>query len=351
MNCDTINVLKSIYEGSEAPVAVADSGLDILWKNSAAENIPVFSSGKADFLSDCPEADRNGFVTLLFRNAKHRFNIIKYSAEENYSIIEYLGEVSDSAADLKDYFAYLCARLRESAGQIAMAADDINASVQDSTVNVAEPLNRIDRNIMMLLNEAVVPEQLYYSADPRCQDTPVCIEQELALIATDTENALGRRSEVWQNSADGIFASMNKNAFETIVCCMISDCCCGELFPDKVEFSAERLSDSRASVSVRSVNLHGEKNIPPKLSFLKKTSGYFRKSLEKLMNEKYGAVFFTEQFPDGTECRMEFDALPQTGVIVRSGSKYSIREERFSSAALSLAETHPSERYKNIKMN
>ena len=353
MSCESINMLAQIYGATDIPVAVADGADEkfrILWKNTAAEKADCFKGGFASFISDGEER-RDGTLSVCLNGVFQLFNIIKYTSDNSFYIIEYLGR--DSAHDIsvmKNYFTLLCARLRESAGQIAMSADDINMTVKNGGSDVASSLNRIDRNIMMLLNEAILPEQIYYALDPYSKDEIISLEQEVALAASDAEKALGRASEVWQNEAEGITASINRSTLETILACMTAESCCGELFPDKVEFTVERISDERASVSVRSINLSGKKNNVSKLDVLRQPSEFPNDFFKKLLAEKYGADFEKKIHPDGIESIMILNILPEQNRIVKSGSKYALREERFSTMAVSLSEKHHGERYNNIKI-
>ncbi len=354
MGCESINLLKQIYGATDIPVAVADvtdEKLNILWRNAAAEKLELFEDNSACFIS-CKEELRDGTLSVSVNGVSHMLNVIKYCSDGCLYIIEYLGrDSSQYISAMKNYFTALCTRLRESAGQLAMSADDINMIIKGGGSDVASSLNRIDRNIMMLLNETILPEQIYYALDPNCKNEIVSLEQEVAFAAADAEKALGRASEVWQNEIEGITVCINRSILETILACMTAESCCDELFPDKVEFVVERISDKRASVSVRSINLSGNKNRISKLDIFKQPSEFPGELFRQLLAEKYGAAFEKKIHPDGIESIMILNVLPEQNRIVKSGSKYALREERFSTMAVSLSEKHHGERYNNIKMN
>lgn len=353
MSCEAINVLKQIYGAADIPVAIADitdEKTDILWRNSAAEKLELFKDNSALFTS-CKGELKGGNLSVCENGVSHMFNVIKYCSDGCFYIIEYLGRDSSRyISAMGNYFTALCTRLRESAGQLAMSADDINMTIKGGGSDVASSLNRIDKNIMMLLNETILPEQIYYALDPNCKDEIVSLEQEVAYAAADAEKALGRASEVWQNEAEGITVSINRSTLETILACMTAESCCDELFPERVEFAVNRISDGRASVSVRSINMSGKKNGASKLDLFRQPSEFPNELFRQLLAEKYGAAFEKKIHPDGIESIMVLNALPEQKRIVKSGSKYALREERFSTMAVSLSEKHYGERYNNIKM-
>lgn len=351
MGCEVISLLKQIYGAASIPVAIADEKLDVLWKNPAAEASEFFKDGSAQFLFP-NNIYVDGIVSVCVDGAFQLFNVIRYMSEKTYYIIEYTGkDFSYDISQMKSYFIHLCARLRESAGQIAMSADGINLAVKKGSTEVASDLNRIDRNIMLLLREAVIPEQVYYAIDPYCKNEIVRLEDEVALSALDAENTLGRATEVWQNAENNIAVNINRSVLETVLAYMTAESCCGELFPDRLEYNVQRIDDERASVSVRCVNLHGKKNINAPLSLLRQTEPFMDKLYKKLLAEKYGVVFEKKIHPDGIESIMLLNVLAKQNVIVKSGKKFRECEERFSPMAVSLSEKHCGERYKNIKIN
>lgn len=351
MQCEAINLLKQIYGAASIPVAIANEKLDILWKNPAAEESDFFSEKSVQFIfPDGKSTD--GRISVCVKGVFHLLNVIKYMSDGTYYIIEYMGsDMSCDISQMKSYFLHLCARIRESAGKIAMSADDISLAVKTGDMDTAPSLNKIEHNVKQLLKEAVVPELIYYILDPYCKDTTVNLADEIKLSAEDAENALGRGTEVWQNSENGIAANINRNVLETVLAYMTAESCCGELFPDRLEYSLERISDERACISVRSINLSGKRNTVSSLSELTQSELFTDTFFKKLLEERYGIVFRKTTHSDGTECEIVMNTIADKPVIVKSGSKYAIREKRFSTMAVSLSEKHCGERYNNIKIN
>ena len=345
------DIVKQLYGAASIPVAAADEKFSIIWKNSAAETSELFDDDHVFVGRDDEAAE--GIKSVFLNGAYHLFNIIKCAAEDICFIIEYVGrDTSRDISYMKDYFSFLCTRLRESASQISMAADDIDLFVKSGDTNIASPLNRINRNVMLLLKEVVIPENIFYASAPECRDEPINLAHEVAASASDAQTVLGRWSEVWQNSVDNVCAAVNASVFEAAVACMTVQACCGEPYPEKLEFAVERDSENeeRGIVSVRSVCLSGKSNNPFRLEPMKKNDFFTDVVFREILAEKYGMSFETEYYPDGIECIMYLDVLPEEKGIVQSQKGIMVRQERFSSMAVSLSEKHCAEHYKNIKM-
>ncbi len=353
MDSSTFDIVKQLYSASAAPVAVADDKYNIIWKNPAAENCGLFKDDSVAFVFR--NSSDKGVRTVFFGGTHHIVNVIEYPTDEGCFVIEYMGEnPHNDISHMKSYFSFLCTRLRESASQISMAADDIDMSLKNGGTDAAASLNKIDRNVMLLLKEAIVPETLFYASDPYCRDEAINLAHKVALAVSDTENTLGRRSEVWQNSVDDVCASINSSVFETIIAYMTAEACGGELFPDRVEFVVERDSenDKRGFVSVRSVCLSNRKNSSYNLEFLKRSEFFTEAAFKEILCDRYGISFDKTVYSDGIECKIALDVLPADGGgIVKTDGREALRQERFSTMAIALSEKHYGEHYKNIKMN
>ena len=346
MENSTLSMLKQIYGATGTPVAVVNYEYDVLWKNPAAEVCELFCD---DALCLCRGNEAEDGVKSVFVNGVyHIFNAVKLG-EEGF-VIEYVGK--DTARDvshMRDYFDFLCARLRESSSQISMAADDIDMFVKSGDTDIASSLNRINKNVMLLLKEALVPENIFYAAE--CVDEPLNLAHAAALAAEDAQNALGRQSEIWQNDVDNVCANINGSVFDTVISYMTAYACGGEFYPERVEYVVERdgKDKCRGFVSVRSVCLSGRKNTSFRLEAMKKNEFFTETAFKNMLAGKYGMSFETRNLDDGTECIVYLDVLPENKGIVRSRNKLP-RQERFSSMAVSLSEKHYAEHYKNIKM-
>ncbi|MBP3329789.1 MAG: hypothetical protein J6L89_03040, partial [Clostridia bacterium] len=190
MENSTLSMLKQIYGATGTPVAVVNCEYDVLWKNSAAEACGFYDDR---FFAELGKEAAEGVKSVFVNGAYHLFNVMKLG-EEGFAI-EYVGK--DSARDvshMRDYFDFLCARLRDSSSQISMAADDIDMFVKNGDTDIASSLNRINKNVMLLLKEALVPENIFYAAE--CADESLNLAHAVALSAEDAQNVLGRQSEV-----------------------------------------------------------------------------------------------------------------------------------------------------------
>ena len=347
MESSTFDIMKRIYGTTSIPVVILNDGCkNVLWKNQAAESCVLFSDGSPVVSLVSAEGRKSVFVNGEY----HIFNVMKCNDADGFTVVEYIGR--DSSRDIsymKDYFSFLCTRLRESASQISMAADDIDMFVKNGDTDIASSLNRINKNVMLLLKEVLVPENIFYAAE--CADEPLNLAHAVALSAEDAQNALGRQSEVWQNAVDNVCANINASVFDTVIAYMTACACGGELYPERVEYVVDRDSENndRGYVSVRSVCLSDRKNMPFRLEPLKKNDFFTDTAFRDILAEKYGMSIEAKKLADGIECTMYLDVLPENRGIVRTVSK-APRQERFSSMAVSLSEKHCAEHYKNIKM-
>lgn len=350
MDDNAFNVVKQIYTAASVPVVAADEKYNILWKNPAAEACELFDGSAVLFGEENPE----GMTSVYLNGDYHIFNVIKFSADNELFIIEYVGrDTSRDISHMKDYFCFLCARLRESASQLTMAADDIDLFIKMGDTDVAPSLNRINKNIKLLLKEALVPETLFYIADPLCKDNPINLAHAVGTAVSDAEKTLGRLSDVWQNEVDDVCAEINSSVFETIIAFMTAKVCCGEFYPERLEFTVERdaKDETRGTVSVRSICLSDKKNAPFSLEMLKKKDFFTDNAFRQILAEKYGISFELVTHSDGIECIMQLDVLPKRMGIVKTDKTNTVRQERFSPMAAALSEKHCLEHYKNIKMN
>lgn len=347
MENSTSDMIKQIYGTSVTPVVTVDTNFHILWKNSAAE--------ACDFFNGASIAEKTAFSvgtnSVCINGEHYLFNVIALTAGETGFIVEYIGkDTSHDVAYMKSYFSFLCTRLRDSASQISMAADDIDMLVKQGNQNVAASLNRINRNVMLLLKEAIVPENIIYASE--CRDESINLAYMLANSAADAENVLGKNTDIWQNAVDDVCAVINANVFEAIVAYMTAQVCGGAFYPEKVEFSVERNKENeeRGFVTVRSSCLTGRKNNPFTLECMKQGDFFTDILFKDVLRKKYGISFETDDSENSRECIMRLDVLPKNRIIVRTDKKASLRQERFTDMSAALSERQCAEHYIDIVM-
>lgn len=363
MTEDLLDSLKQIYGMSGIPVVITDENLEIIWRSKSAEaDKKLFPDNSAAFLFEHAKPAVGTVCGTSQNGTVLRFNVMKFengmSASPCY-IIEHIGsdELKDllRSPDVRNYFSYICSRIRESAGAIAVSADEIDSAVMylsDGKENVTESLNRIYKNMMLILREVINPEQVYYTLDPYCSDSVICLEDEIKRAADDAARSLGKTSFVDAAPEKGVYIRMNRSVLETIIADMTSVCCEGELFPDEIIFSSERTASERARITVRSINTTGRKNSSaPKNYYMKNSAKLYADYLCDVLCKKYGAVFTQKNHSDGIEYSMETEALPAGSRIVLNGDAFGIRNERFSPMTLSLASHHLEKQYKCITVN
>lgn len=358
---DFFSVLKQIYGSAGLPCAIADEKLSVLWKNAAASSHRcLLSRGSLSFLFE-DGAPASGTVCRAENETVHRFSVLK--AEDTaggrvFYIVEQIRSdgIKDllTSPDIKAYMNYLCARIRESVGMIAVSADEIDsaASVFGSAAGeVTEQLNTINKGLMLILREVINPEQLYYTLDPCCNDATICLADEIEKAASDAARSLGKDVKVTLDTKSDIFARMNRGVFETIISDMAAECCESPLYPEELIFSCKRVSAGRALVSVKSVNRSGKKNTPSVFERDKKSSRLYFDYLCRVMCDKYDAEYTAAELPDGFSCSLEINTVGAEPYLSASGPKFRSNSERFCTMVLSLAEHHLEDRYKFINID
>ncbi|MGN0675335.1 MAG: hypothetical protein ACI4KG_06265 [Oscillospiraceae bacterium] len=363
MTADLITVLEQLYSSSGVPAAIADSDLNIIWRNAAADSgkSPLKSQSAAFIFKGCGGLPSEGTVSAADENGViSRFNVMKTGIpgkKDWVYVIEHIG--SDDfkdlicSPDIKNYMTYLCARIRDSAGKIAISADEIDSIVSSfgsGSKEISDCLNDIYQGLLLVLREVVNPEQFYYTLDPYCDDSTMSVEDELKLAASDAEKVLGSSCGVSVKTDGNIYIRMNRSVFETITADMASECCGGRTFPDRLVFSAKKTASDRALISVRSFNSPDRKNAAPEFETANGRKLYFD-FLCNVMCEKYGAVFTKKELTDGFSVEMEIDAIKSEMEIVKNASKFALRNERFCAMALCLADSCFEKRYKNIDID
>ncbi len=356
MTTELITVLKQIYSTAGIPAAVTDETFNVLWRNPAAEeNRCLLSRDNLSFIYN-GAVPSSGTVCFAEEETISKFNVMRTTDPDGkFSyVIEYLGKDDIrtllNSPDVKSYITYLCAKIRESAGMISVSADEIeNALLSADCSEVSDQLNNINRGVILLLREVINPEQLYYVLDPCCNDSTICVADELSNAVSDAKRSLGKTTKVTFITEKGIYTRMNRSVFETIISDMASECC-SKMFPEELIFSCEKTGPERAAITVTCVNRSGRKSVPPKFDMNKKGSKLYFNYLCDVMCNKYGADFTRGENADGYSCRMEITAIRSSTQVLMNESKFTVRSGRFCTMTLSLAEHHLEERYKKVKL-
>lgn len=367
MTTEFFTMLKQVYSAAGIPTAIADESLNILWRNSLAEpnRCPLSTDSVSRLFENGVPV--SGLVFHTEGEMIHRFNVLKTQNADDRSVfyvIELLGSDDIKALlaspHIKSYVTYLCARIRDSVGMIAISADEIDAATAvfgAGCGEVTDQLNTINRGLMLILREVINPEQLYYALDPCCDDVTICVADEIAHAVSDAKRALGRTVKVSYTSEKGIYTRMNRGVFETILSDMALECCCGKLYPDELVFNCQSVRNrdprgkDRIAVTVKSLNSSGRENIPSKFEKDKKGSKLYFNYLCSVLCEKYGAEFTKSELENGCMCSIILDSVGLDRHIVMNSSKFDFHTDRFSTMTLSLAERHLEERYRLIDID
>lgn len=358
---DFFSVLKQIYASSGLPCAITDEKLDVLWINAdASSHRCLLSRDNLSFIFE-GGVPALGTVCRAENETVHRFNVLKAADPAGGRTFYILEQIRSDALkdlltspDIKSYICYLCARIRESVGMIAVSADEIDsvsAIFGSASGEITEQLNTINRGLMLILREVINPEQLYYTLDPCCNDATICLADEIEKAATDAAHSLGKNVKVTLDTKSDIFARMNRGVFETIISDMAEECCESALYPEELIFSCKRSSAGRALISVRSINYSGKANKVSVFERDKKSSRLYFDYLCKVMCDKYDANYTAEKLPNGFLCSLDMKIVGIEPCFCTPGPRFYSDSERFSTMTLSLADHHLEDRYRFINID
>lgn len=345
--------LKQIYGKSGIPAVIADGEMNVIWKNKLWD---LDDKKLAQLLNgDMSE----GLHRRIDGENVLSLNVMKLSDEgDTYHIIELActEQVKNVLAvpEVRDYIAYICARIRQSAGAVTVSADEIYSEIIDGVVDlgqITDRLNVINGNIMTLLSEVVTPEQIYCLLDPNSTDVTVCLADELKKYASDAAHVMGKKVTVITELQGNIFARLNRSALETVVAEMTAECCRGKLLPEVIIISSSRISESRAEITIKCMN---ESGAPNKLrDALEENAGISRRLFFDyfcgIFCSNYGAVFTEKEIPMGRSFTIELDVIKDGApAIAMSSTGFGVRSNRFCDMSLALSGMCCEERYKFI---
>ena len=361
MSGNFISILKSIYEKSGIPVAVADSRFRIIWKNKTSGT--VFTEGESlldIFEGTIPDT---GLVSAYMGDSLCSFNVLK-AEDKTENELYYIAELVRSEGLVKimntpairNYISFICAKIKNAAGAVSNSMDEIYDSISCGLYDgemITERLNIIDENIMSVAKEIVMPDQFYALMDMDEMDQiTLSMESEIKRAVSSIESNIGKAVKITSSCERSIFFRMDRGTFETIIAGMTEQCCSAGLYPESLVYSVNRIGDDRAELSVMSVSPENRLNtvrsgeiIGAELRKIK--NNLFFEYICDLLCTKFGMVFTKSEMPNGYLFKMEFDVITR-GVpcIAMIPADYSIGRGRFGTIPLMLADFPVSERYK-----
>ena len=256
--------------------------------------------------------------------------------------------------EIRDYVNFICSKIREAAGVIINSADEIYDSVSCGLCDgqmITENLNMIDENIMSITKEIVMPDQFYSLMDMDGKNkVTLAMDRELQRVVGKIESTLGKAVKVTSKCDRGIFFRMDHTTFETLIAGMTDRCCCGKFYPETLVYSASRVGERRAELSVMGISPESQRNnirlqtiLSAELRDIKRDM--FFEYICELLCSRFGAAFTKTEMPNGYNIKMEFDIIsggePRIEMTPRD-----IDMGRFSAASLMLADFPVQKRYK-----
>lgn len=355
-----ISAVKIIHDKSGIPVVFTDSNFCITWKNKLAS--PLFDEGEC--LSETFEnADfKEGVVNAFQGDTLYSLNVIRLGdKDEKYSeyMVEFLHMDSIirilNIPEIRDYISFVCAKIKEAAGTVAGSMDEIHDAVSCGLFDgkmITDRLNIIDKNIMSITKEIVMPDQFYALMDMDGKNkVTLAMDRALQRIVGNINAEIGKAVKVTSKCDKGIFFRMDPVMFETVVMGMTEQCCSGKIYPETLVYSVSRVSEGRAELSVMSISPECRQNntrvqtvMEAELRNIKR--GLFFDYICEFLCSKFGAAFTKTEMPNGYSFKMEFDIISGSEPrIAMEPADYHTGMNRFDMTPLMLADFPVNERY------
>ncbi|MCH5194743.1 MAG: hypothetical protein J1F11_12340 [Oscillospiraceae bacterium] len=260
--------------------------------------------------------------------------------------------------DVKNFVTYICAKIRIALGAITSTADELFDAVSVGDINaerITDGLNQIDRSIMSVAKEIVLPEQLYAMLEEQSRAAVISVSDELESIIGEFRDFFDTSVTVTGECPQNIYFRMDRHVFRTVLAEMTAECCSSELYPDMIVYAVRRTDENRAELTVRSINTSGNSNtaydFTPREADIRGIDRHvFFESMCSLLNERYDAVFSHTVQEDGILYKMELEVFPKgsSPIAMRTLNHYSEEEKRFGSIPLALADFCHKDRYHYI---
>lgn len=353
MSADLLSVLKNIYEKSGVPTAIADKTGCIIWNSKTAGSCFETGSrltnllGKFDITVGTNNVIRKGSV--------FSYNIMKTGGgtdNDEFYIIELMrSETIENILNtpaIRSYMTFLSSKIRNMAGVVVNSADEIYDAVSCGIFDgrmITDRLNSIDKSIMSVTKEIVQSDQFYSLLDKQENEVTLSAKNELRRAINEAGNVLGKKVKFSLNCKCDVFFRMDRSAFETVIGGFAAMCCGTDRLPKELIFSAEKLNDKRAEISVTSVRGNDGSPAPKVPENVGKNNLFFSYTCDMLCS-KIGAVFTKAETPNGFTVKMEFDMISiNDSHIAMTGMKYSVDKGAFETIPIMLADVPTEDRY------
>ncbi len=354
MSEDLLTFLENIYENSGIPTAIASRSGRIIRQNKAAGSYFHIGSRLVNLLGELDI--KTGLNHVIRDGSVYSYNIIK-TAEDPDNNSFYIVELVHSETitnilntpAIKSYMAFLSSKIRNMAGVVVNSADEIHDAVSCGIFDggmITDRLNSIDRNIMSVTKEVIQSDQFYSLLDMKENEVTMSAKNELRRAINEAENVLGKKVKFsLKCDENDIFFRMDRSAFETVIGGFMAMCCGTDAVPKELIFSAAKLNDTRAEISVRSVRRNNISSAPKVPENVGKNNLFFSYTCDILCS-KIGAVFTKSETSDGSSVKMEFDMIPRGDVhIAMTGIEYAVDKGHFETIPIMLADVLTEKRY------
>ena len=360
MQGNVISVVKAVCERSGIPVVLTDSGFSVTWRNKLAA--PLFSEGEC--LSETFEKAlfKEGVVNAYQGDTIYSINVVRLDDKDEKDtayMVEFLHTDSMirilNVPEIREYMSFVCAKIKQAAGVVTNSMDEIYDAVSCGLFDgkmITERLNIIDENIMSVTKEVVMPDQFYALMDMDDKNRiTLAMDRVLQRYVDSIDAEIGKAVKVTSKCERGIFFRMDPMMFETVIMGMTERCCTGNIYPEMLVYSAGRVGEGRAELSVMSISPVNRENdlrlqTVREADLRKIKRGIFFDYICEILCSKFGAAFTKTEMPNGYNFKMEFDIISGNEPrIAMEPADYHISADRFEMASLMLADIPVRKRY------
>lgn len=353
MSETNLDFLINLYTESAIPVIISDLKFNIVWENNNFSKVYELSD-KADLIEIL---GKKPLKSDLYYNRSQN-NIYTYNVTVNKNIGYIIAEQIKNdeinkllySPNIRKYLEYICSKVRNAVSSVTIALDGIYSSLINSNFNGNnnfEYLNIIDENMLELLSEIINPElMMSFDLEDINQEKTIYVSGIMQKITRDTQKMLGKDIKVYSDIPEGVYAHVNKKAFDVIMADLVHKCLDSETFPNEILLQLKRLSNNSIRISISANTSLSDDGIKNK-AYTKDCEGQFKRNLFfdyvcDSFCEKYKGEFTTltkiNEVDDVNEVcyRLDMPAIPDNKLEISMSTSYENANSRFSPISIKL---------------
>jgi len=328
----------NIYEAAAIPVYVLNLKHEVVWANEASKEHRFDAREVAEALGS--NSAKSGVYHHVSGADIYTYSIIVPN-DSDYIIAERI-KCENIAALLKNpiirkYVEYVFAKVREAAGNITVACDEIfilMSKLGAYDTHTANCFSAINSGTLNLLNEIIIPEAVACLSEETEGLKTACLSELMAHAAEDAGNMLGGVKLI-TDIEPLIYTRLDKRIFDVVISDMAYKCVNVEHTTEAMTFSLKRTGADSVSLSItaESGNKKNELYTPCENAVKEILSEYL---LETFCNLNEGE--FTRSHSDELQaCRIDMKVIPEHNLFISMSNCFENVNSRFSPLSLTLA--------------